>query len=384
MEDPAQPAQRVPLWAVLCATLGALLVLLSGGVLVTGKALRARYEGAVEQRDLFGAINPEPSYRGAELTGPLNVLLVGVDTRPSRPTERPLADTVMIAHFNPGLDRGYLFSLPRDTLVDIPAFEEAGFRGGHDRLNAAMSYGAAQVGDEELPNLERGFALLARTVSDLTGIEKFDAGAIINFTGFQDVVDAMGGVTLKLDERIASEHREPDGMHREANPYGEGYLGPQMVYAPGVPPCGEEDEDGSFVCELVGWQALDVVRQRKTLKDGDYGRQRNQQRFIKAMVDQAFGQDVVTDPLALDRVLRAAGASLIFSGRGRSVVDFAFALKNIRSRTMTMIRMPGHPVTVNGGYQGEELDPLAYDLFAAVGEERIDEFLLADPELISS
>ena len=68
------------------------------------------------------------------------------------------------------------------------------------------------------------------------------------------------------------------------------------------------------------------------------------------MVGQAFSADVVTNPIKLDRVLRAAGQSLIFNGRGNSVVDFGLALKNIRPDTIQMIKLPG-----GGVYDGNEI-----------------------------
>ena len=64
--------------------------------------------------------------------------------------------------------------------------------------------------------------------------------------------------------------------------------------------------------------------------NSDYDRQRHQQQFIKAMAEQALSKDVVTNPVKLDKVLRAAGESLIFNGKGHSVVDWGLALKDVR------------------------------------------------------
>src|SRR5690606_18055177 len=99
-----------------------------------------------------------------------------------------------------------------------------------------------QLEGEELPNLERGFRLLAQTMSELTGIESFDAGAVIKFEGFVEIVDALGGITVELDQEIYSEHRQPNGKHRPPNPYGEGYVGERAYYPAGVN-------------HLEGWQA---------------------------------------------------------------------------------------------------------------------------------
>ena len=356
----------VPRWARLCTIFGVVLMMLSGAVLVGYEALLHRYEGAVGKGDLFGDQAAGAQERKSDIKGPLNILLVGID--PRNASMRPLADSIMILHVPAGMDRGYLFSLPRDLRVDIPEFPKANFEGRTDKLNAAMSHGSFVPGQN--PDAARGFELLAKTVQQVTGIERFDAGAIINFTGFKKIVDAMGGVDMYIERDVRSEHRKPDGTMRELRPGGGGYLGPQAEYKKGN-------------AHLNGWQALDYVRQRypkNGVPDADYGRQRHQQQFIKAMVDQAFSADVVTNPIKLDKVIRAAGQSLIFNGRGNSVVDFALALKNIRSSSIETIKLPGAPIGTGSAYQGEKLLPPAQDFFTALRNEQVDAFMLEHPQ----
>lgn len=348
---------------------GAVLMVLAGGVLVAIEWAIARYEGAIEQRDLFGSINESKRSYGEDIEGPLNILLAGLDTRPSRPHEIPRADAIMIIHVNRDLDEAYMISIPRDLLVEIPPYPTTGYGGGIDRINNAMAHGSRQLPGEELPEVARGFELLAATASNLTGIEYFDAGAVINFEGFTDIVDAMGGITMNIEEQIVSRHRQPDGKHRKLNPHREGYIGPQMVYEPGV-------------WELEGWMALDIARQRYGVEGGDYGRQQNQQRVMRAILDKALSREIITDPIALDRVLRAAGESLIFDGRGHSPVDFAFALYGLRPGSLQMITLPGYAVGTDNNYRGEELGPEAYELFAATAADRLAEFTLANPQFL--
>ncbi|MEN3613106.1 LCP family protein [Plantactinospora sp. ZYX-F-223] len=360
------------MWARLCTIFGAVLVLLSGGVLVGLEAVFSRVEGAVTEEDLFGdsAAGAPPAERKSDIKGPLNILLVGID--PRKPETPPLADSIMVLHVNETLDSAYLFSLPRDLLVDIPRFAKADFSGDRTKLNAAMSYGS-RVPGEKLPSAAQGFELLSLTVSKVTGIKRFDAGAIINFGGFLKIVDAMGGVTMYIDQNVKSEHRRPDGTHRAHKPVGEGYVGPQAQYKKGTR-------------HLEGWQALDYVRQRypqNGVTDGDYGRQRHQQQFVRAMADQALSKDVVTNPVKLDRVIRAAGKSLIFSGRGHKLLDFGFALRNLRSDSIQMIKLPGGGVSVGGDYQGEKFQPIAQEFFAALKAGTVDSFVINNPELLN-
>jgi anionic cell wall polymer biosynthesis LytR-Cps2A-Psr (LCP) family protein len=331
-------------------------------------------EYGVPEADLFGA-RPTPSPTrsptpepGADLTGPLDLLLVGIDPRPEQPDWVPNADAVLVLHVDPTLTRGYLFSLPRDLLVDVPAFEPAGFGGTRTKLTHAMSRGS-QVPGQELPDRAAGFALLAETVGQLTGIERFDAGAVLDFTGFTAMVDALGGIDdFYVDQRVVSEHRQPDGSHRTLRPGGGGYLGPQQVYEVGTR-------------HLTGWQALDYARQR-FIPGADYARQRHQRQLIRALVRELFGQELVTDPVGVDRVLRAVGEAVVFDGRGHRVIDFAFALRRLRAERLVLVDLPGRSVFGDGGgYLGERLDPVAEDFLAAVSAGGVAGFLADHPEL---
>ncbi|WFF01154.1 LCP family protein [Micromonospora sp. WMMD964] len=359
----------VPRWAKICTVFGTVLTVLSGAVLVGTEVLMARYEGAVGKADLFGDQAAGAQAKKSEIKGPLNILLVGID--PRTPTAAPLADSIMVLHVPASMDRAYLFSMPRDLYVRIPPFKKAEFLGETTKINAAMSHGSKVPGAN--PDAARGFELLATTVQNVTGIKRFDAGAIINFSGFQKIVDAMGGVDMYIERDVRSEHKQPDGKARPGNPRGEGYIGPQAVYKKGNQ-------------HLSGWQALDYVRQRypkNGVPDSDYGRQRHQQQFVKAMVGQAFSADVVSNPVKLDKVLRAAGQSLIFNGRGNSVVDFGLALKDIRPNTIEMIKLPGGGVYDGKRYLGEQFQEGVSDFFTALHNEQLDPFLLEHPEFVN-
>ena len=104
--------------------------------------------------------------------------------------------------------------------------------------------------------------------------------------------------------------------------------------------------------------------------------------LFRSILDKALSKEIITDPIALDRVLRAAGESLIFDGRGRSPIDFAFALSGLRPSSLQMINLRGYSVGSGDNYRGEELGPEAYELFAAVAEGRLAEFTLANPQFL--
>jgi polyisoprenyl-teichoic acid--peptidoglycan teichoic acid transferase len=367
----AKKARKSPIWALVVIVAGALLAVAGGGGAVASQVLAARYAGAVQTEDLFGDAVSEEEAR-SDIKGPLNFLLVGID--PRKPETPPLADSIMVVHVPASLDKAYIFSVPRDTYVEIPAFAKAGTQAQGGKVNGAMSLGS-KVPGQKLPSAIQGFELLSKTVSQLTGIRKFDAGAIINFDGFKKVVDAMGGIDLYVDERTRSEHLAPDGSERPYRPRFKGdehpYVGPQKVY-----------EVGNR--HMKGWEALDFARQRYGLKGTDYGRQRHQQQVLKAIAKKAGSSDVVANPVKLDKVLTAGGKSLTFNGRGRSVLDYAFALKGMRPENITTIKLVGGRFPVSGDYLGEKLTPASEGLFEAMRAETIDEYLLTHPEFINT
>ncbi|MFI6758582.1 LCP family protein [Micromonospora sp. NPDC050417] len=308
---------------------------------------------------------PEP---GAGLRGPLNLLLVGVDTRVGEPAWEPHADAVLIMQVSRELDRAYLFSLPRDLVVDIPPFAKAKFPGQQTKLTHAMSYGSKVNGGNGKPNTAQGLELVEATVSRYTGITKWDASAVLTFGGFDNLVDALGGIDLYVDQRVVSQHRQPNGKHRPGNTNGDGYVGPQMVY-----------EKGDR--HLTGWQALDYARQRYTT-GGDYARQRHQQQLIKAIVAKVVSEELARDPDRLDQTLRALGETLTFSGRNQRVVDFAFALSGLRPEAITMVGLPGTSVGDGDAYRGEQLTQVGTRFLTELRAGRADAYLAANPELV--
>jgi polyisoprenyl-teichoic acid--peptidoglycan teichoic acid transferase len=339
-------------------------------VVVTAVAAALVWQYGVLRHDGSGNGDPEagPSPTTepvTELTGPLNLLLVGVDTRLDQPTWRPNADAVMIMHVPESHDRAYLFSLPRDLLVYVPAFEPAGFGGQQTKLTHAMSYGA-RVPGSQTPDPEQGLELLIRTVSGVTGIEQFDAAAVLNFAGFTDLVDAVGGVDIHLDQRVVSEHLQPDGTRRTLRPGGGGYLGPQKVY-----------EVGEH--HLSGWEALDVARQRN-LVGVDYARQRHHRLLVQGLVRKLFAQELVTDPAGIQHIREALGDAVVLAGHAE-VVDLGFTLRNVGADRIQSVGLRGASVVSGGDYLGERLEPVSEEFIAAVRDNRVEAFLADHPEL---
>ncbi|WP_229400634.1 LCP family protein [Micromonospora okii] len=314
------------------------------------------------------AVAPSPTPPpGAGVTGPLNLLMVGVDTRVSVPGWEPHGDAVLIAHVTKELDRAYLFSLPRDLLVDIPAYPRAGYDGGRTKLTNAMSYGSRVPGKPKEPSVAQGYELLRGVVSGYTGL-RVDAGAVVTFQGFEKLVDAVGGVDLHIDQRTVSLHRRPDGRHRDPAPGGGGYTGPQMVYETGER-------------HLNGWQALDYARQRYGLANGAYDRQRHQQQLLRALVAKLQAEGLPRQPDRVEQVVAALGDTLLYAG-GPRIVDLAYALGGLPADRLVLVALPGEGVGRGSVYRGEQLEPVGREFLTALKEGRAEKYLADHPELV--
>jgi LCP family protein required for cell wall assembly len=257
----------------------------------------------------------------ASLSGPMNFLILGIDRRPDQPASEPArADEIMVAHIDADHDHGVLLSVPRDLLIDIPGH-------GRDKINAAYAYG--------------GRALATTVVQQLTGVT-FDGTVEMRFEGLSRLTDALGGVPLCLDQRIASIH-----THR--------------VFDKG--------------CQrLSGDQALDLLRQRYNLPAGSLDRDRNARAFISAILDEASHTDLVSDPVKLTRVLSAAGDAMTIDLPRIGLLDLVYELRGLRGADLAGAEVP----VSDGWYHGmatQVLDPDAAGLFQALRSDDVASWL---------
>ena len=116
-----------------------------------------------------------------EVEGITNVLLIGTDARTLDEASR--ADSIIIATLDNNKKQIRLTSLFRDTLVNIPGH-------GEGKLNAALAYGGPE--------------LLIETIKETYGIS-LDKYVIINFWGFEAIIDQMDGLELNVEDYMLDE-----------------------------------------------------------------------------------------------------------------------------------------------------------------------------------
>jgi LCP family protein required for cell wall assembly len=191
----------------------------------------------------------------------VTVLVLGVDERAQWDEPAWRTDTMMVATLDPVTMQAGLLSIPRDLWVDIPTV-------GYNRINTAHYFGDYY----DYPG--GGPALAAETVERNLGIA-IDYYVRVNFQGFIDFVDAIGGIDIYVEETI-DDPAYPD--------YDVGY---DPLYI----------EAGQH--HFYGDMALKYARTRHS-PNGDFDRARRQQQVVQAVLDR------VTDPARLPQLVSNA------------------------------------------------------------------------------
>jgi LCP family protein required for cell wall assembly len=361
-----RPKYSDPRWAKVLVIVGAVLTLIGGLGFIGAFALSSQVENSVAQDDLLGDAGDTG---GDKLAGALNILMIGLDARAGESDAASRADTIIIVHITADHQRAYLVSVPRDTLVQVQPFPKSKYGGGQAKMTESFYYGAQNGG-----GIKGGTELLALTIKQRLGVT-FNAAAIINFESFMQVVEALGGVDMCIDQTVTSKHLVMGSngpINIENDPNGKS-KGAPITYTKGT-------------CRtLAAWEALDYSRQRYGLTNGDYDRQRHQQQLVKAIVKKATSGGVLTNPGKLNSVIKAAGAAFVVDTGGVPLTDFVFSLKSVASGGLTTLRTNAGKITSEriNDISYEKLTPLSLAMFKAVSEDKIEAFIAAHPEYVS-
>jgi LCP family protein required for cell wall assembly len=266
--------------------------------------------GAIDRIDAFGSITNRPDKPNKAL----NYLLVGSDTREGLTKEqRKLlkvgstktaaggrSDTMLIVHISKARDKATIISIPRDSLVTIPAHpstlnKDKIVPAAKGKINAAFAFG--------------GPSLLIETVEAETGI-RIDHYIEIGFAGFAGMVDALGGIEVCTKRDI-----DDPGSH--------------LVLAAGVH-------------TLNGVEALKYVRTRDFDGMGDLGRMQRHQQFMGAVLRKVTSTGVLLNPVKLINFFNAAIATIKTDSElnKSDLLTLAKQMKNLSSSNVRTLTIP--------------------------------------------
>jgi LCP family protein required for cell wall assembly len=318
---------------VLLITL--LVVALLGGASLAGIGWYLHsVESSIDRVDAFNDV-PQANRPAKVAKNAQNFLILGSDTRDPENTSGSRSDTIILAHFPADRSGAQLISIPRDTWVYIPKSKDGKHGDTKAKINAAYAWG--------------GIPLTVQTVERYTGV-RIDHVAIVDFSGFKEIVDALGGVEITVEQSFTSTHSlNPDGRRTFKK-------GTQVM-------------DGAA--------ALDYARERYAFADGDFSRIRHQQQVIKAILDKAASGSVLTNPGKLNSFLRST-ADAVTVDNTLNIFDTAMDLRHLRSSNLTFMTNP----TKGTGLVGSE--SVVFDkpaevkaLYDAVRRDAVSEILTA-------
>lgn len=250
---------------------------------------------AVIQHSLLGSVfdtlRPEGAVAPGDGDDPwkdterVNVLLIGSDAGQHREGIRP--DSIMVASVNTQTGETVLFGIPRN-LQNIPFSEDNplseqypdGFNCG-DQCLMEFVWTLGTDNKELFPDdVDPGLAVTKDAVSQVLGLD-IDYTTVIDLQGFTQLVDAMGGVEIDVQERVC--------------------IGCQLDAAGNVVGTTGWIEPGKQ--ELSGYQALWYSRSRAGSQDGDFSRMRRQRCMVGALLNQVNPTSMITRYPALAKTL---------------------------------------------------------------------------------
>lgn len=268
-------------------SVGAVVAVIAIGAGVMYTLAQSWYE-QVEKVSI--AADPDLERPEASDSDAINILLLGSDSRQTTTSSTGFrSDTIMVAQVSPDRKNVTIMSIMRDNWVEIQGH-------GSAKINAAFSYG--------------GVPLAVNTVENFIDA-RIDHVMIVDFTSFKGLTDALGGVTVTNTVAFTS------------------------------------GENGTFFDEGTiqlknGKQALDFVRERHAFADGDYQRVRNQQAFMKGLIQGILNRDTLSNP---GKILATANALqpylVVDDGLTMTrVADLGFQMKSLRGSNVTFFTSP--------------------------------------------
>jgi LCP family protein required for cell wall assembly len=324
-----------PRWGriALLAGLAILIIAVIAGISVYGYA--RGLDKDLKRTDAFSGMSTDRPTKAIE--GAQNILLVGSDSRDPDAKDdgagKWRADTLILMHVPADHKSAQLVSIPRDLWVNIPKSNDAACSdGSRAKINAAFAFG--------------GLPRAVHTVECMTDV-KVDSVMAIDFGGFKEVTDALGGVDLKVEQTITSIHK------------------PHRVFKKGM-------------MHMNGEQALDWIRQRKQFARGDFARMQHQQEFLKALMDKAASSGTITNPGKLNSFLKAV-TSAVTVDNDFSLVDTAAEFRGIRGDNLTFITSPnGGSETISGQSVVVSDREKALALYKAMAADEMDAWMAAN------
>lgn len=227
--------------------------------------------------------------------GRINILLLGVagEKKPGR----FLTDTIMVASLNTKTNQVALLSIPRDLYVQIPDTRL------QTKINSVYQY------SQSLGEKSADAEAIRETVENITAL-RLDYYAILDFAGFEKIIDALGGINV-MNERDIFDPRYP---------------GPNYSY--------ETFELKKGFQHLDGATALKYARERHNDPEGDFGRAKRQQQIMQATKNRIFSSGTFLNVVTLNQLFDALGDSIRTNIQPEEIASFLELAKKLDTQNI--------------------------------------------------
>lgn len=250
-----------------------------------------------------------------------NFLLLGVGG--SAHDGADLTDTVILASLDHTTNKVGMLSIPRDLYLKTD-------RSGPGRINAIYDIVKEDIGPA------RALDYLRTEVSKVLELD-IHYYIKIDFDGFQQIVNALGGVDVQVAETIYDlDYPAPD------------MVGKELFYLP------------KGIQHLDGETALKYVRSRKSTSDFD--RSRRQQQVIRAIQQKALSLKTLTSPSRIKRLYASVADNIATNISLREIISLAEAAEKVDRSSVTMKVLHDDPYR-EGGFLYTPLQELYYGMF---------------------
>ncbi|HET9897777.1 MAG TPA: LCP family protein [Streptosporangiaceae bacterium] len=288
----------------------------------------------------------DTAHRPPRYTNALNLLMLGSDSRTGGHNAKiggkigcDCSDTIMVAHISPGRGKVTVLSIPRDTMV--PQYACTATQGSpgqpanptdFERINETLAAGGPEC--------------VRTTVEQQTGI--YISNTIqLNFTGFQQVINDVHGVTICVPVAISD----------------------PIVPGPQGHGTGLKLSRGRH--HIFGKTALRLWRARYALADGsDLARISRDQYLMGQIFKGVLHSDLLSSPATLYRIFGDLTSSLSTDASATDLVKIAASLRHVSSTHVQFVTAPVAPYPSDPLAELEFLQPQANAVFAAIARDK--------------
>lgn len=237
--------------------------------------------------------------------GRINILLLGIAGKGK--AGQNLTDTIMVASINTKTNQVAFISIPRDFYAEVIDADgnPANFQ---SKINSIYQYGL--TANEK--DYSQAAKVIRNSVQNILG-QKMNYYVILNFDGFEELVDSIGGINIISERDI----------------YDARYPGPNYSY--------ETFELSKGFHQLNGAIALKYVRERHNDPEGDFGRAKRQQQVMQAIKNKVFSAQTFLNIFTLNDLFNTLGENIKTDVKPAEVGDFVELIKKLDTNNINNV-----------------------------------------------